>query len=218
MNILKEKKQKLDDLNTKFQEEVRIGIEKMYFFLSDFIDNKLVDPIADEKFEEIILCEKKCDRLKEQYIELLFKEKRALPFLVEDRYKIITSLDKIVNRYEYLSRYLQVYPFEIYPELRKDLHIYNKLTFDTNNQLLNCTLLMESNFSAAYEITFEIEKSRREAHNLKFKMLESLFQKTEEPLRVNLTWKIISLIYDAISAAEELSDYLRGLIIKYPSR
>ena len=138
--------------------------------------------------------------------------------MVEDRYKIITSLDKIVNRYEYLSRYLQVYPFEIYPELREELKIYNKLTFDTINQLLNCTLLMETSFSAAYELTFEIEKSKREAHDLKFKMLDIIFQKTEQPLRVNLTWKIISLIYDAISAAEELSDFLRGLVIKYPSR
>lgn len=218
MKKLKEKKLKLDTLNTEFQEEIRTGVEKMFFYLSDFIDNKLVDPIADEKFQEIILCEKKCDRLKEKYIELLFKEKRALPFLVEDRYNIITSLDKIVNRFEFLSRYLQVYPFEIYPELRKDLNTLNKLSFDTINQLLNCSLLMETSFSAAYEITFEIEKSRREAHDLKFKMLNIIFQKTEEPLRVNLTWKIISLIYDAISAAEELSDYLRGLVIKYPSR
>lgn len=216
MKKLKENKLKLDALNTELQEEIRNGAEKLFFYLGDFIENKLDE--ADEKFQEIIVCEKKCDRLKEQYLELLFKEKRALPFLVEDRYKIVTSLDKIVNRFEYLSRYLQVYPFEIYPELRKDLNTLNKLSFDTINQLLNCTLLMETSFSAAYEITFEIEKSRREAHNLKFNMLDLIFQKTDQPLRVNLTWKIISLIYDAISAAEEISDFLRELIIKYPNR
>ena len=77
---------------------------------------------------------------------------------------------------------------------------------------------METSFSAAYELTFEIEKSKREAHDLKFKMLDTIFQKSEQPLRVNLTWKIITLIYDAISAAEEISDFLRGLVIKYPSR
>jgi len=218
VNILKEKKLKLDALNTKFQEEIRNGAEKLYFYLNDFIENKLDEAVADEKFQEIIVCEKKCDRLKEKYLELLFKEKRALPFLLEDRYKIIISLDKIVNRFEYLSRYLQVYPFEIYPELRKNLKSLNKLNFDTINQLLNCTLLMETSFSAAYEVTFEIEKSKREAHDLKFKMLDIIFQKTEQPLRVNLTWKIITLIYDAISAAEEISDFLRELIIKYPNR
>ena len=192
MKNLKEKKIILESLNKEFQEEIRIGAEKLFFYLSDFIENKL-DKV-DEKFQEIIVCEKKCDRLKEQYLEYLFKEKRALPFLVEDRYKIITSLDKTLNRYEFLSRYLQVYPFEIYPELRKDLNTLNKLSFDTINQLLNCTLLMETSFSAAYVITFEIEKSRREAHDLKFKMFDSIFQKKDEPLRENLTWKIISLI------------------------
>ncbi len=218
MTILKEKKQKQDALNTEFQEEILNGAENLFFYLSDFIENKMDEVEADEKFQEIIVCEKKCDRLKEQYVEILFKEKRALPFLVEDRYKMVTSLDKVLNRYEFLARYLQVYPFEIYPELRKNLNTLNKLSFDTINQLLNCTLLMETSFSAAYEITFDIEKLRREAHNLKFKMLDVIFQKKDEPLRVNLTWKIISLIYDIISWAEQISDFLRGLIIKYPSR
>ena len=73
-------------------------------------------------------------------------------------------------------------------------------------------------FVGAFGLTFEIEKSKREAHDLKFKMLDTIFQKSKQPLRVNLTWKIITLIYDAISAAEEISDFLRGLVIKYPSR
>lgn len=218
MKNLKEKKLKLEALNTKFQEEIRNGAEKLFFYLSDFIENKLVEAEADKKFQEIIICEKKCDRLKEKYLELLFKEKRALPFLLEDRYKIIISLDKIVNRFEYLSRYLQVYPFEIYSELRQSLNTLNKLSLETINQLLNCTLLMETSFSGAHEITFDIEQLRRDAHDLKFKMLHTIFSKKDEPLRVNLTWKIISLLYDIISAAEEISDFLRELIIKYPNR
>jgi predicted phosphate transport protein (TIGR00153 family) len=174
--------------------------------------------MVDEKFQEIIQCEKRCDRLKEKYIEILFKDKRALPFLVEDRYKIVTSLDKILNRFEYLARYIQVYPFVIYPELRKDLNILNKMSFESVNQLLNCSLLMETSFEGAYELTFEVEKIRREAHDLKFRMFDNIFKKKDEPLRVNLTWKIISLLYEVISWAEQITDFLRGLIIKYPSR
>jgi predicted phosphate transport protein (TIGR00153 family) len=213
---LKKKKFDLDALNTEFQEEIRNGAEKLFFYMNDFIDNKLEG--VDEKFQEIIVCEKKCDRLKERYLEHLFKEKRALPFLLEDRYNIFISLDKIVNRFEYLSRYVQVYPFEIYPELRERLNSLNKYTFETINQLLNCTLLMETSFSGANEITYDIEQIRRDAHDLKFKMLDTIFSKKDEPLRVNLTWKIISLLYDIISAAEEISDFLRELIIKYPNR
>ncbi len=216
MRKLKAKKSNLEQINEQFQEEIRNGAERFFFYLNDFIDDKL--DAAKQKFEEMIVCEEKCDSLKDKYIQILFKEKRALPFLVEDRHNLITSLDKIVNKYEYLSRYLQIFPFKIYPEIREDLKEYNKLNFETINQLLNCTLLMESNFSGAYEITFEIERLRKEAHNLKFKILGSIFKKADEPLRVNLTWKIISLIYDIISWAEQISDYLRGLIIKYPRR
>ena len=216
MRKLKTKKSNLEQINEEFQEEIRRGAERLFFYLNDFIDNKL--EAANQKFQEIVVCEEKCDTLKEKYIELLFKDKRALPFLVEDRYNIVTSLDKIVNKSEYLSRYLQVIPFKIYPEIREDLKDYNKLSFDTVNQLLNCTILMESSFSGAYEITFEIERLRKEAHNLKFKILGVIFKKTEEPLRVNLTWKIVSLMYDIIAWSEQISDYLRGLIIKYPNR
>lgn len=215
---MKRKKNELSEINEQFQEEIRDGAEKLFNYMSDFIDNRLEK--VDEKFQEIILHEKRCDRLKEKYIEILFKDKRALPFLVEDRYKIITSLDDIVDRSEFIARYMQVLPenFDFYKDIRENMHQLNKYYLETINQLLNCTLLMETNFNAAYELTFEVEKWKRKAYNLKFKLLDVIFQKTDEPLRVNLTWKVISLIYDAISYSEEISDYLRGLIIKYPGK
>jgi len=215
---MRKKKHGIDEINKEFQEEIRNGAERLYNYMTDYIDNRL-DKV-DDKFQEIIVCEKKCDNLKEKYKEILFKDKRALPFLVEDRYKIIISLDKIVNMSEFIARYVQILPpkFEFFKDIKEDLHQLNKYYLEIVNQLLNCTLLMETSFSAAYDITFEIEKWRRLAHDLKFKLLEKIFQKTEEPLRVNLIWKLIALFYDVISWVEEISDYLRGLIIKYPSR
>jgi len=215
---MKRKKNELSEINEQFQEEIRNGAEKLFNYMSDFIDNRIEK--VDEKFQEIILHEKKCDRLKEKYIEELYKDKRALPFLVEDRYKIITSLDDVVDRSEFIARYMQVLPenFEFFKDIREDMNQLNKLYLETINQLLNCTLLMETNFNAAYDLTFEVEKWKRQAYNLKFKLLGVVFQKTDEPLRVNLTWKVIGLIYEAISYSEEVSDYLRGLVIKYPGK
>ena len=214
---MKKSKQKIfEKINQEFQEEIRNGAEKLFNYMSDYIENKL-DKV-DEKFQEIIMCEKRCDRIKEKYIEILFKDKRALPFLIEDRYKIITSLDDILDMSETIARYMQVFPFEIYEDIRDEMNQLNKLYLETVNQLLNCTLLMETNFSGAYEITFEIEKWKRQAYDLKFKILDIIFPKKKEPLRINLTWKIVSLIYDVISWVEEISDYLRGLIIKYPGK
>ena len=85
---MRKKKQDIDAINKEFQEEIRNGAERLYNYMTDFIDNRLDN--IDEKFHKIIMQEKLCDRIKESYIEGLFKDKRALPFLVEDRYKIIT--------------------------------------------------------------------------------------------------------------------------------
>jgi len=218
VKFVRKKKTDIDEINNEFQEEIRNGAEKLFSYMTDYIDNHLEK--VDEKFQEIILCEKKCDRLKEKYIEILFKDKRALPFLVEDRYKIITSLDDILDRSELIARYIQVFPenFEFFKDIREDLHQLIKYYLETINQLLNCTLLMETDFSAAYDLTFEVEKWKRKAFDLKFKLLEVVFQKTDEPLRVSLTWKVIGLIYDSISYSEEISDHLRGLVIKYPGK
>ncbi len=213
---LKKERENISQINKEFQEEIRNGAERLFNYMSDFIENRL-DKVG-EKFQEIILCEKHCDRIKEKYIEVLFKDKRALPFLIEDRYKIITSLDNIMDMSEIIARYIQVFPFEFYEDIRDEMNQLNKLYLETVNQLLNCTLLMETSFSGAYEITFEVEKWKRQAFDLKFKILHIIFQKKDEPLRISLTWKIVTLIFDVISGAEEISDFLRGLIIKYPGK
>ncbi|HEY0087690.1 MAG TPA: DUF47 family protein [Candidatus Lokiarchaeia archaeon] len=211
------KKAELEKLNAEFQEEIRACAEKLYNYMTKFIDNK-IDNVSD-RFNEVIECEKKCDRLKEIYINYLFTDKRSLPFFVEDRYKIIISLDEISNKSELVARYAQVFPFEFFEDIRKDTKELIKLYHEIINNLLDCTLLMETDFSGAYQIAFEVENKRREAFNLKFKLLDIIFnKKKEESLRINLTWNLISLIYDVISWAEQTSDYLRGLIIKYPSR
>ncbi len=212
---MKEKKVKLEKINSEFQAEIRNGAEKLFDYMTDFIESQ----VDKAKFQEVVAIEKNCDRLKEQYIELLFKNKRALPFLVEDRYKIVRSLDKILNKSEFIARLMQVFPFELFDDIKSDIQELNILYLEAINQLLNCTMLMETDFEAAYSLTFEVEKLRRKAHDLKFKILDVLFNKhKDEPLRVDLTWHLIRLFYDGISWTEEISDYLRSLIIKYPSR
>jgi len=40
----------------------------------------------------------------------------------------------------------------------------------------------------------------------------------DDPTKVYLTSKLVTYMYDIVSWVEETSDYLRGLIIKYPSK
>ena len=85
MKLLKEKKNELIELNKEFLAETLNGIEILHNTVEQFIDDKL----NKTELDQVIQTEQKCDRLKEKYVQILFKEKRALPFLVEDRYNIL---------------------------------------------------------------------------------------------------------------------------------
>ncbi|MFX1310433.1 MAG: hypothetical protein ACFE8C_12095, partial [Promethearchaeota archaeon] len=78
---MKEKKNELTEINKEFLAETLAGIEVLHNATSQFINDKL----NKNELEDVIQSEKKCDRIKEKYVQILFKSKRALPFLVEDR-------------------------------------------------------------------------------------------------------------------------------------
>ena len=85
-------------------------------------------------------------------------------------------------------------------------------------KLINCATLIETDFEGAYTITFRIEERKRTARKAKFDLLEILFKMEDNPIKIYLTSKIVTYLYEIVSWVEEISDYLRGLIIKYPSR
>lgn len=216
MNIkkLKTKKVNIADISKEFLVELTNGMNKLQECINDLIDNKL----DKSKLDEIVECEHNCDRIKENYIDLLFKDKRALPFLVEDRHKIILAMDSISDKTEGIARHVKVFPFEIFKEIKeelKNLMTYSKEVVDI---LINCIELMETNFSGAYKKTQEIEELKRKARHSKYDILEIIYKKKDEALRVMLTSNLTNRLFDLIAMAEEISDYLRGLIIKYPSK
>ena len=78
---------------------------------------------------------------------------------------------------------------------------------------------METDFNKAYQKSFNIEPLKRSARSAKYDILEIIYQKSQErTLRVYLTSKICIKMFDMIERAEEISDFLRSLIIKYPSK
>ena len=109
---MKEKKNDLIEVSEKYQTELLKCIKNLHESVSTLIASK----INQTKLDEVIACEQACDQLKEEYIEIIYKQKRALPFLIEDRYKIITNLDDIADKSEGLARHMKIYPFEIYQE------------------------------------------------------------------------------------------------------
>jgi hypothetical protein len=78
---------------------------------------------------------------------------------------------------------------------------------------------METDFKIAYDKSFQIETLKRSGREAKYNILGIIYQKPEEKsLRVYLTSKICIKIFDMIVRAEEISDFLRSLIVRYPSK
>ncbi|MHA1269180.1 MAG: DUF47 domain-containing protein [Candidatus Helarchaeota archaeon] len=210
---MNKKKRKLHDVFKEYQTVITNGLKELNILIGDFINNKL----DKEKLKNIINFEKKADRLKEEYIELLYKKRRALPFLVEDRYNIIRSLDKVMNIGELIARTLQIYPFNIDPDIKDNFDKLNESFINTMDALIKASSLIETDFDATRDQISLIASLRRKAHDLKFQILSDSYKEIKNALEIKLFDDIISLVYETISKAEEISDFLYGLIVKYPS-
>jgi predicted phosphate transport protein (TIGR00153 family) len=214
MKLFKENKNELLQVNKDFLAETLNGSAILHDVLSQFIDNKL----NKDEINGIIESERKCDRLKEKYIQILFKEKRALPFLVEDRYNILMQIDGVNDKMEFFARFLKANPFPLFDEIRDEFKELSSACAQSVEQLIDCATLIETDFTGAYKLTFKIEDLKRQARRAKFDLLEILYKMKEDPIRIYVISKLVTYIYDITSWVEETSDFLRGLIIKYPSR
>jgi predicted phosphate transport protein (TIGR00153 family) len=211
---MKEKKNELIEVSEKYQAELLKCVESLHESVNTLIEKK----IDQTKLDEVIACEHECDVLKEKYIEVIYKQKRALPFLIEDRYKIINSLDHIADKSEGLARHMKIFPFEIFQDIKEEMHHLNNISLETVKTLIEIVKLMETDFSTAFTKTFKSEELKREARESKYTILETLYKKKDDALKVIITEDIVSKMFDIVAIAEDFSDYLRGLIIKYPSK
>ena len=211
---MKTKKVNIRDINKEFLAELSKGINILQECINDLIENKL----DESKLDAVITCEHNCDRIKERFIEILFKDKKALPFLVEDRYKIINAIDSISDKTECIARHLKVFPFEIFQEIKEEMKKLNDNSKEVVDILIDCVDLMETDFDTSYQKTFNIENIKRKARHSKYNILKIIYKKKDEALRVFLTSNLINQIFDLIGMTEEISDFLRGLILKYPNQ
>jgi uncharacterized protein Yka (UPF0111/DUF47 family) len=215
LNLKKDKRNELLSAASKFYMEVLEGSLLLHECINDLVNGK----IDKKKLDNVINCEHKADLAKENYINVLYKDKRALPFLIEDRYRIIKYLDVVSDNSEELARGLKVYPFKLLDDIKENMKILNDFYQETIDILVDMVNLMETDFKSAYQKSFQIETLKQNAREAKYNILGTLYKKPEEKsLRVYLTSKICIKMFDMIVRSEEISDFLRSLIVKYPSK
>ncbi len=215
LKIKADRKAQMLNAANDFYSEVLKGSQLLHECINDLIDGKM----DKKKLDDVVDCEHNADHAKENYINVLYKDRRALPFLVEDRYRIIKYLDFVSDNSEELARGLKVFPFELFNDIKTEMKSINDLYQNTIEILVEMVNFMETDFKTAYQKSFEVETLKRSAREAKYRILDILYQKPEEKsLRVYLTSKICIKIFDMIVRAEEISDFLRSLIVKYPSK
>ena len=202
-------------IGKEFNEEVLKGVSLLHEVIDECITSNKCD---EKKAAEIILIEHIGDRVKDRYIETLYKDKRALPFLVEDRFRILKYLDVISDTTEDVAYMLKIYPFKIYDDIKEDLKTLNDTFKETVGVLIDAVNLMETDFKSAFQKSFNIESLKRKARDYKYKILEVLYKKQDRSLNIYMTSKLCIKLFDMVSRAEEISDFLRSLIVKYPSK
>jgi predicted phosphate transport protein (TIGR00153 family) len=209
------KENPLIKIGRSFNQEVLKGVNLLHECINDCIETNKCD---EAKATQVITIEHIGDRIKDQYIEVLYKDKRALPFLVEDRYRLIKYLDVISDTTEDVAYILRIIPFEFYDDIKENLKILNDVFKETVSTLIDMAELMETDFKTAFQKSFNIETLKRKGRDYKYKILEVLYQKDDRSLKVYLISKICIKLFDMILRAEEISDFLRSLIVKYPSK
>ncbi len=215
MKLKQDKKKKLQDAANKFHTEVLKGADLLHKCINDLIKGKM----DSAKLDEVIESEHVADGEKENYINILYQDRRALPFLVEDRYRLIKYIDAVSDDSEELARGLKVYPFKLYDDIKEGMQTLNDIYDESVEILVEMIALMETDFKTAYEKSFELEKLKRSAREAKYNILEVIYKKAKaRSLQIYLTSKICIKLFDMIKRAEEISDFLRSLIVKYPSK
>ena len=203
----------IDEVSKDYYEELLKGVQLMHKLCLAFTKNKL----NKNELDQVIECESRGDRIKEESIEILFKSKRALPFLVEDRYKMIRYVDQVLGGIEYFSRFLKIYPFDLDKDLSKDFKTLSDICLKIIETMVETLHLVENNFDEAFKKTFEIQLLRRDGRKIRFDLLEIIYKK-QDANKIYLTSQLVDNLYHVIGIVEDIADYLRGLIIKYPSR
>jgi len=167
----------------------------------------------------VIKNEAEADRLKEHLIELLFKG-TFLPLTAEDRLRLIEMNDNVADAAEKTIRALHAYLPWLWEKIDQNAkfeiwQLSRKVT-ELSEHLSKSMELLADDFKGAFEAAENVEKMRRDVRNKGYKLIEQLFKQKNSEIGATLLFKeIIFDILNVADVAEDASDYVTAIVIKY---
>lgn len=189
-------------------------IEKLVDLACKGVTNTSVE--MKNVINDMITEEKMIDRLKESFVENLYKKKGFLPtFQKVDYIKIIEKLDDISDEMEIVARFFQVYPYTFHEDLKGDMEKLGKEVADVVRKLVYTVQMLFDDFSKVQGASDAVQSERREAREAQWAAMEKLFSlelHAKDYLMIN---NLIRMLLKVADKAEEFSDEIDALAIKY---
>ncbi len=169
-----------------------------------------------EKVKEIIAIEKKADVLKEDLIER-FIRRESMAFSRGDRISLIEEIDVTLDNIEYCARTIQTHINIItdYSQVASHFKKYTKDLAEMVKTLSNAINDAEDDLRKTIEGTKLVEELRRQARNHSFRIMTDIIKgKFDNPQKM-LLYTETEYLLNILDRAEETSDFLRRMAIKY---
>jgi predicted phosphate transport protein (TIGR00153 family) len=176
------------------------------------------DPDARSKIlhlkDEIVKAERRCDDIKEELINTIFSKGAYLPQATEDRHRLVRYMDAIVNRTEVVIRRLCAR--EDFPaRIPHEMPILAEKVHECTDYVQDALKYLDSEGEKALKYAGRVDSTREEARDLDFHIFGRINSTDYDAKDAFYCYKICVSLVEIAEAAEQTSDYIQTMIVKY---
>lgn len=176
------------------------------------------DPEARSKIlhlkDDIVKAERRCDDIKEELVSDIFTKGAYLPQATEDRHRLVRYMDIIVNKTEVVIRRLVAR--EDFPaRIPHEMPILAEKVHQCTDFLQDALKYIDSDTQKALKYAAKVDAAREEARDLDFHIFGRINSPDYDAKDAYYCYKISVSLVVVAEAAEQLSDYIQVMTVKY---
>ncbi|MHA1264675.1 MAG: DUF47 domain-containing protein [Candidatus Helarchaeota archaeon] len=207
-------KRKVEEIMKEYNSLLVSGITRFNEAIVNLCNNKPAE--FDKALEAIIQIEKHADRLKDELIEKFIK-RETMAFSRGDRIQLIERIDIVLDKIEYCARMIQAHMKLIknYGAVAEEFKKYTKDLVEVVKTLSSAIDATEEDLQKAIEGTRLVEELRRHARAHSFQIMALIMEQELPDIVKMLLYTEMEYMLSILDEAEESSDFLRMIAIKY---
>ncbi|MFW9769995.1 MAG: DUF47 domain-containing protein [Candidatus Thorarchaeota archaeon] len=207
----KDLQKRADELLLEISKGLQSSSAKLCVGANEWVEGNI--KVLEEIKNELIELERKMDAKKEELIECVLAKHAYLPQQTQERHKLIRLMDSVIDTAEHAVRVMWIGRKMEPPKEVKNLA---KLVWKCTDMLQDAVKYLYSDFDKCVEYTREVDRTREEARDLQFKIIEELFTESKyKPNEIHLFSEVSHWIVKVAVQSEDTGDFLRELAVKY---